>query len=147
MRATLRRLYHDLIAFLAGTGGLRHGQADQAQCLRHEHRRAHRPRLLAHPRDQSRNYRDLDYWVELAGILERGKFDGLFLADTLGMVDGLESDPGITLREAVQAPMNDPLLLVSAMAHATRHLGFGVTANLSTPIPMCSRAACPRWTI
>ena len=45
------------------------------------------------------------------------------------MVDGLESDPGITLREAVQAPMNDPLLLVSAMAHATRHLGFGVTAN------------------
>ena len=101
----------------------------------------------AHPRDQSRNYRDLDYWVELAGILERGKFDGLFLADTLGMVDGLESDPGITLREAVQAPMNDPLLLVSAMAHATRHLGFGVTANLSHAYPMCSRAACPRWTI
>ena len=89
----------------------------------------------AHPRDQSRNYRDLDYWVELAGILERGKFDGLFLADTLGMVDGLESDPGITLREAVQAPMNDPLLLVSAMAHATRHLGFGVTANLSHAYP------------
>ncbi len=89
----------------------------------------------AHPRDQSRNYRDLDYWVELAGILERGKFDGLFLADTLGMVDGLESDPGITLREAVQAPMNDPLLLVPAMAHATRHLGFGVTANLSHAYP------------
>ena len=66
---------------------------------------------------------------------ERGKFDGLFLADTLGMVDGLESDPGITLREAVQAPMNDPLLLVSAMAHATRHLGFGVTANLSHAYP------------
>ena len=51
------------------------------------------------------------------------------------MVDGLESDPGITLREAVQAPMNDPLLLVSAMAHATRHLGFGVTANLSHAYP------------
>ena len=83
----------------------------------------------AHPRDQSRNYRDLDYWVELAGILERGKFDGLFLADTLGMVDGLESDPGITLREAVQAPMNDPLLLVSAMAHAT-----ATWASASPPI-------------
>ena len=62
------------------------------------------------------------------------------------MVDGLESDPGITLREAVQAPMNDPLLLVSAMAHATRHLGFGVTATSATPILMYSRAACPRWT-
>ena len=42
--------------------------------------------------------------------------------------------------------MNDPLLLVSAMAHATRHLGFGVTANLSHAYPMYSRAACPRWT-
>ena len=31
--------------------------------------------------------------------------------------------------------MNDPLLLVSAMAHATRHLGFGVTANLSHAYP------------
>ncbi|KAF5289679.1 hypothetical protein FQR65_LT20769 [Abscondita terminalis] len=31
---------------LAGTGGLTHDQADPAQRLRHEYRRAHRPRLL-----------------------------------------------------------------------------------------------------
>ena len=30
-------------------------------------------------------YNTLDYWVELARILERGKFDALFLADVLGI--------------------------------------------------------------
>lgn len=32
-------------------------------------------------------------------------------------------------------PIKDPLLLVSAMAHVTRHLGFGVTANPSWETP------------
>jgi len=32
-------------------------------------------------------YNTLDYWVELAQLLERGKFDALFLADVLGVYD------------------------------------------------------------
>lgn len=38
-------------------------------------------------------------------------------------------------------PVNDPLMLVSAMAGATRHLGFGVTANLTyeAPYPFARR--------
>jgi hypothetical protein len=42
------------------------------------------PGLWAHPRDLSYKYKDLEYWTELARILERGKFDGLFIADVLG---------------------------------------------------------------
>ncbi len=42
------------------------------------------PGLWAHPRDRSRQYKDLEYWVDLARLLERGKFDGLFIADVLG---------------------------------------------------------------
>ena len=91
--------------------------------------------LWTHPRDRATDYTSLDHWVGLAQLLERGLFDGLFLADILGVYDvfGGSFDPAI--RHAVQVPVNDPLLLVPAMAHATTHLGFGVTANLSYEPP------------
>ncbi|WP_219213655.1 LLM class flavin-dependent oxidoreductase [Variovorax boronicumulans] len=91
--------------------------------------------LWTHPRDQSSRYTDLDYWAELARTLERGCFDSLFLADIVGANDVYEGRPDAALRAAVQMPIDDPLLLVPAMAHATRHLGFGVTANLSYEQP------------
>jgi FMN-dependent oxidoreductase (nitrilotriacetate monooxygenase family) len=39
------------------------------------------------------------------------------------------------IRNAVQVPLIDPMLLVPAMAAATRHLGFGVTCNLAWESP------------
>jgi FMN-dependent oxidoreductase (nitrilotriacetate monooxygenase family) len=39
------------------------------------------------------------------------------------------------LRHGVQIPLLDPLALVPAMAHATTHLGFGVTCNLAYEPP------------
>ena len=35
------------------------------------------PGLWAHPRDRSWQYKDLEYWVELAEILERGRRTGV----------------------------------------------------------------------
>lgn len=93
------------------------------------------PGLWRHPRDQSRNYRQLAYWTELARTLERGLFDGIFLADVLGIYDVFGSSPDAALRHATQVPVNDPLLLVPAMAAVTRNLGFGVTATLSYEPP------------
>jgi FMN-dependent oxidoreductase (nitrilotriacetate monooxygenase family) len=91
--------------------------------------------MWAHPRDRSMHYTDLDHWVSLAQTLERGLFDGLFLADILGVYDVFQGQPDASLRNAVQIPVNDPLLLVPAMAYATRHLGFGVTCNLTYEPP------------
>jgi long-chain alkane monooxygenase len=91
--------------------------------------------LWTHPRDRSAHYTDLDYWADLARTLERGKFDGIFLADIVGVYDVYQGGPDLALREAVQVPVNDPLLLVPAMAQVTRHLGFGVTANLTYEPP------------
>lgn len=51
------------------------------------------PGLWRHPRDRSDRYIDLTYWTELAQLLERGKFDGLFLADVLGPYEA--DSPGI----------------------------------------------------
>jgi FMN-dependent oxidoreductase (nitrilotriacetate monooxygenase family) len=91
--------------------------------------------LWAHSRDQSHRYKTLDYWTSLAATLERGLFDGIFLADILGVYDVYQGSADLTLRESIQLPVNDPLLLVSAMAAVTRNLGFGITVNASADAP------------
>ena len=99
------------------------------------------PGLWTHPRDRSSEYNRLPYWTHLAKVLERGRFDGLFLADVLGVYDVFGGNPDAALRNAAQIPVNDPLLLVSAMAAVTENLGFGVTCTLSyePPYPFARR--------
>ncbi len=110
--------------------------AFEMNCVAHQS-----PGLWRHPRDRSREYRRLDCWIELAKTLERGLFDGLFLADVLGVYDVFGASPEAALRHATQTPVNDPLLLVPAMAAATSNLGFGVTVTLSyePPFPFARR--------
>ncbi|MCM3655105.1 LLM class flavin-dependent oxidoreductase [Metabacillus litoralis] len=93
------------------------------------------PGLWVHPEDQSYRYQDIDYWVELAQILEKGRFDGLFIADVIGIYDVYGGDKTVTVREATQVPVNDPMMLVSAMARATEHLGFGITCSTTFEHP------------
>ncbi len=99
------------------------------------------PGLWTHPRDRTADYNRLPYWIDLAKALERGRFDGLFLADVLGVYDVYGNSPDAALRHATQTPANEPLLLISAMAAVTQHLGFGVTSNLSfePPYPFARR--------
>lgn len=101
------------------------------------------PGLWTHPRDRSTEYNRLPYWLDLARTLERGRFDGLFLADVLGLYDVFGGGPDAALRNAAQVPVNDPLLIVPAMAAVTGHLGFGVTCNLSyeAPYPFARRVS------
>lgn len=91
--------------------------------------------LWTHPRDRSTNYRKLSYWTDLAKLLERGLFDGLFIADIVGVYDVYQQSTDLTLKESVQLPVNDPMMLVSAMAAVTKHLGFGITVNLTYEAP------------
>lgn len=91
--------------------------------------------LWTHPRDQSMRYRELHYWTDYARRLEAGLFDGIFFADVVGVYDVLGASPDAAVRGAVQVPVNDPTLLIPAMAAATQHLGFGVTANLTYEAP------------
>jgi alkanesulfonate monooxygenase SsuD/methylene tetrahydromethanopterin reductase-like flavin-dependent oxidoreductase (luciferase family) len=86
--------------------------------------------LWRHPRDRSRDYRSLHSWLRLAQTLEQGLFDGLFLADVTGVYDVYQGSPDTAIRTAMQIPVNDPYLVIPAMAAATRHLGFGVTGSI-----------------
>jgi long-chain alkane monooxygenase len=99
------------------------------------------PGLWTHPRDRSGQYQTLEYWIELATLLERGLFDGVFIADVLGVYDVYQGLPDAAIRRAIQVPTNDPLLIVPAMAAATTHLGFGITFSLTYehPYPFARR--------
>jgi FMN-dependent oxidoreductase (nitrilotriacetate monooxygenase family) len=97
--------------------------------------------LWRHPDDQSYRYKDLRYWTELAKLLERGTFDGIFIADVLGTYDVYGGSNEAAIRHGAQVPVGDPLLLVSAMALVTENLGFGITAGTAYehPYPFARR--------
>lgn len=88
-----------------------------------------------HPDSQAWKYKDLDYWVELAKLLERGYFDSVFIADVVGVYDIYRGSVETSLLDADQVPVNDPFFQVPAMATVTQHLGFGVTSALTYEQP------------
>lgn len=97
--------------------------------------------MWRHPDDRSADYKDLSYWTELAQLLERGNFDGIFIADVLGTYDVYGGTNEAAIRHGAQVPVGDPVLLVSAMASVTKNLGFGVTAGTAYehPYPFARR--------
>ena len=97
--------------------------------------------LWQHPRDRSADYKHSRHWVEIARLLEKGKFDGIFFADVVGVFVVYGGSPDTALREAAQVPTNDPLLIIPLMADATQHLSFAVTVNLTqeAPLPFARR--------
>lgn len=97
--------------------------------------------LWRHPQDQSQRYTDISYWTGLAQLLERGLFDGIFIADVLGTYDVYGGSNEAAIRHGAQVPVGDPLLLVSAMASVTKNLGFGITAGTAYehPYPFARR--------
>ncbi len=104
--------------------------AFEMNCVGHQS-----PGMWRHPRDRSWQYRELAYWTDLARLLELGKFDGVFIADVLGVYDVFNGNINAALRDATQIPVNDPLQLVPVMASVTEHLGFGLTASVSFEHP------------
>lgn len=110
--------------------------AFEMNCIAHQS-----PGLWRHPQDRSVEYKDLEYWTDLAQILERGFFDGIFIADVLGIYDVYHQSAEHALTGAVQVPVNDPLQIVPAMAAVTKHLGFGITTSISFehPYPFARR--------
>jgi FMN-dependent oxidoreductase (nitrilotriacetate monooxygenase family) len=91
--------------------------------------------LWRHPDDRTTGYTELAYWVDLARRLEAGGFDLLFIADAVGQLDVYGGSAREALARAVQTPVTDPLLAVSAMAAATEHLGFGITVSTTYEYP------------
>lgn len=58
--------------------------------------------MWRHPRDRSSDCNTLAYWQNLACIAERGLFDGIFLADILGVYDVFQGTAGPAIAHPVQ---------------------------------------------
>jgi FMN-dependent oxidoreductase (nitrilotriacetate monooxygenase family) len=94
--------------------------------------------MWADPRDKvNYDFSKPAFWQDLARTLERGYFDGLFLADFPGgPVDVYQGSPDAAIRRAVQFPRHDPAPLSVVVAAATKHLGFGLTLSTAFDHPM-----------
>ena len=92
--------------------------------------------LWKHPENKRhKRYKDLDYWINYAKLLEKGKFDAIFFADVLGVYDVYQKSKAPSIRDGLQVPLNDPALLISAMASVTENLSFAVTVSTTYEQP------------
>jgi long-chain alkane monooxygenase len=87
------------------------------------------------PGNNRERHNDIEYWTELARLLEEGGFDAVFIADVIGTYDVFRGSADTSIREGLQIPNNDPALVVPAMAAVTRHLGFGITFSTTYEPP------------
>src|SRR5690625_486963 len=92
--------------------------------------------LWKHPANKRQHgYKDLDYWLEMAKLLERGKFDAIFFADVVGVYDVYRQSKDPSIQDGVQFPLNDPAFVVPAMATVTENLSFAVTVSTTYEHP------------
>ncbi|WP_159981582.1 MULTISPECIES: NtaA/DmoA family FMN-dependent monooxygenase [unclassified Novosphingobium] len=78
---------------------------------------------------------DLKAWQDLARTLERGRFDAIFFADTPGVFDRYRGTHEDAVKYGVCWPCLDPVVLLSALAAATTHLGLAATMSTSSYQP------------
>ena len=99
------------------------------------------PGLWRYPSDKALQYKDIEYWQEVARIAERGLFDAVFIADVLGVYDIYGGNDMGALKTALQVPVNDPTQLAVIGASVTKHVGFGITAGVpfEHPFPFARR--------
>ncbi|MBV9023972.1 MAG: LLM class flavin-dependent oxidoreductase [Streptomycetaceae bacterium] len=74
---------------------------------------------------------DARWWIELARIYEKGRFDMLFLPDLLAIPDRTGGYEATVSKGAQGAVQLDPLVTLAAVSAHTRHLGLGITRSLT----------------
>lgn len=67
-------------------------------------------------------FADVQHFVKVAQIAEKGTFDAFFLADTLSLIDKIDYRPTLVL---------EPTIVLATIAAATSHIGLIATASTS----------------
>ena len=90
----------------------------------------------ADPADQQLDgLQDFAYWQHLARTLERGRFDGVFFADSPATHAVYKGSVVPSVQYGASWPNHDPMPLVAVMTAATKHLGVGVTLSTTGTTP------------
>ena len=76
-----------------------------------------------------------EYWQNVARILERGKFDGIFFADSGGIYDRYKGRADEALKYGIGWPKHDPMPVLALMGSVTERLGFAFTQSIAGAFP------------
>ncbi|MFM0504974.1 NtaA/DmoA family FMN-dependent monooxygenase [Paraburkholderia caffeinilytica] len=86
--------------------------------------------LWRHPQARQHEFDDIRLWIDMAKTLEAGLFDAIFFADVVGLYGPVDGDYAINAREGLQIPINDPSIVLAALATHTEHLGLALTSSV-----------------
>ena len=89
---------------------------------------AHHHGMWRHP-ETDNDFLDPAWYEHVARVLEKGKFDCLFFADTLGLFDNYRGTFDAILKGGGQMGFLDPLPVLAVMSRVTRHIGLGATMS------------------
>ena len=85
-----------------------------------------------HPGSQVDSGVNIDHYIEVAKIAERGKFDQVFVADSPGLRHKGDKE---SLSRQGRVSYFEPVTLWSALAAVTKHIGFVATASTTYEDP------------
>jgi FMN-dependent oxidoreductase (nitrilotriacetate monooxygenase family) len=85
--------------------------------------------LWRQPDGGQADFDDLGLWIDLARRLDAGGFDAIFFADVIGLYGDYEGGWERHAELGLQIPANDPMVVLSALASHTTHLGLAFTAG------------------
>jgi FMN-dependent oxidoreductase (nitrilotriacetate monooxygenase family) len=103
---------------------------------------SHATGMWRHPKDKvGWDYARPPYWQHLARTMERGLFDGVFIADELAPYTTHQNSSDAIVKYAVQCPTHEPSTIVPIITTATEKLGVGLTLSTAFehPYSMCRR--------
>src|SRR6478672_391185 len=80
--------------------------------------------IWRHPRARNREFKAFDPWVDLAKRAEQAKVDAFFFTDVIGVQGQYQGSNDVVFEMAMNVPIGDCTMLIPAMAHQTRDIGF-----------------------
>lgn len=86
--------------------------------------------LWRRPEAENHRFNSLRHWTNLAREVEQQGYDLLFFADVFGLRAPWAGNWKHAVEGGIQVPVNDPAVLISALAAATEHLGFVFTSSI-----------------
>jgi FMN-dependent oxidoreductase (nitrilotriacetate monooxygenase family) len=86
--------------------------------------------LWRHPDAENHRFNSLKHWTNLAREVEQQGYDLLFFADVFGLRAPWNGNWKKAVEGGIQVPVNDPSVLITALAAATEHLGFVFTSSI-----------------
>lgn len=95
-----------------------------------------------YPRGDTSGFAGLEFWQDLVKTVEAGGFDFFFLAEAIGYPMNDDGEvPEAVIREAVQFPVHDPMLLMPAIAATVPRISLVVTASTTAMKPLLAARA------